>query len=497
MSKVHSQTRITDNKGTARFQSYCANHKPQISWKPVPNDDIGIDGEVELFDNDGKPLSELIKIQLKSTERDNSYIKNENPNNSTFTFYAEKSHVEYWQKIPNDILLVIYDNRNRQQKLYAKKIENIDLKNIGTKFVPIQFNKNTDSINENDNDFLERFSRQHNSENPTIKSAAEGTETLISNLLKITFPTNKIYVAPINYERDKIIENSWNTDKPLSYKATAREVARSALHQQGLNFSSDWTIHNKQIITFHDLNYDDLPLSKIVEPPIDELTPREIYLVSDDYKNVFRTLVRFCLQQMLFKLGYEWQPDEELFRVIAPLPLNDKAVIEEKWKGDKKATRTIFKANFSEKVKRYYCQHFAFSVIVKDFDDEWFLCINPDWTVSINGRQKSQVSHKKVKVLKRLERNKSVYNHLRFIAFKLIHGDLESIEHPLLAAPKYRFLEFHHLENAAIDKVIDDKDWLHKEDEDERKKLEGEEEKETESEIGETSATNENENTLF
>ena len=65
MSKMHSQTRITDNKGNARFQSYCANHMPQITWRPVPNDDIGIDGEVEIYNNEGKPLQEIIKIQLK------------------------------------------------------------------------------------------------------------------------------------------------------------------------------------------------------------------------------------------------------------------------------------------------------------------------------------------------------------------------------------------------------------------------------------------------
>ncbi|HEX8286724.1 MAG TPA: DUF4365 domain-containing protein [Pyrinomonadaceae bacterium] len=459
MSKVHSQTRITDNKGTARFQSYCANHEPQISWKPTPNDDIGIDGEVELFDEQGKPLSELIKIQLKSTEKDNSYIKNENPNNSTFTFYAEKSHVEYWQKLPNDVLLVIYDNRDKQEKLYAKKIENIDIRNIGTKSVPIQFNKNSDLIDENNKDFLEKFSRLYNDENPTIKEVAKGTETLVTNLLKITFPTNKIYIAPINYDRDKIIENSWNTNKPVGYKASAREVARSALHQQGLNFSSDWAIHNKKIITFHDLNNGDLPLSKIVENPIDELTPQELYSVNEDYNRVFKSLIKFCLQQMLYKIGYEWQYDEEIFRVIAPLILKDKLEIQQGWKGDKKATRTIFKANYYEKFNVYYCQHFAFSIDIKDFDDDWFLCINPTWTVSINGKQKSQVSHKRVKALKRMERNKSVYNHLRFIAYELSHRDL--------FIPEYPFLSFNGLEKTQTDKVIDEVQWLQTEEADE------------------------------
>jgi hypothetical protein len=155
--KIHSDTRITDNKGVAAFYTYCSNHVPAISWRGIPNDDIGIDGEVELYNERGEPLSEIIKIQLKSTEKDKGYIKNENPINNTFTFYAEKEHVEYWQKLQNDVLLVIYDNRNNQNLLYAQKIQNIDLQDIGTKTVPIQFNKSIHLLDVEKNDFLNRF----------------------------------------------------------------------------------------------------------------------------------------------------------------------------------------------------------------------------------------------------------------------------------------------------------------------------------------------------
>lgn len=288
MSKIHSQTRIIDNKGLARLQTYCANHTPQVSWRPVSNDDIGIDGEIELYSDEGHRLSEIIKVQLKSTETDKSYIKNENPVNGTFTFYAEKSDVEYWQELSNDVLLVIFDNRSNQNKLFAKKIENIDLRNTGTKLVPIRFDQNADILNEQENDFLNRFSRKYNSQNPVIKTVIRGDEILYSNLLRITFPSNKIYVAPINYDRGEIIRDSWNTDKPLSHKAYPNDVAWKALRQKGLNFSSDWTTHNNQIITFHDLNDNSVPLSQIVESPIDSLSPEEFYTVNADYKMCLR-----------------------------------------------------------------------------------------------------------------------------------------------------------------------------------------------------------------
>jgi tetratricopeptide (TPR) repeat protein len=153
----HSQTRTIDNLGLARLTKFCAKHKPQLSWRETPKDDIGLDGEIELYDKKGKPHAKVIKVQLKSTEKDNSYIKNENEKTQTFTFYAEKNHVDYWQKVENDVLLIIYDGRNDEEKLYAKRIENIDVESVKTKSVPIEFNKITDLIDEKDCDFIERF----------------------------------------------------------------------------------------------------------------------------------------------------------------------------------------------------------------------------------------------------------------------------------------------------------------------------------------------------
>jgi Domain of unknown function (DUF4365) len=73
----HSQSKTTDNLGLARLNTYCAKHKPQLSWRETPKDDIGIDGEIELYGKKGKPYAKLIKVQLKSTLKDSSYIKNE------------------------------------------------------------------------------------------------------------------------------------------------------------------------------------------------------------------------------------------------------------------------------------------------------------------------------------------------------------------------------------------------------------------------------------
>jgi tetratricopeptide (TPR) repeat protein len=159
MPKIHSTSRITDNKGNARIATYCANHNPQITWRKILEDDIGVDGEIELYDANYHPLAEIIKVQLKSTEKDKGYIQNESDKHNNFTFYAEKDHVDYWQKLPLDVLLIIFDGRNGASDLYAKIVEGFDLEKLTAKKVPIEFDKQTDLIDEKNGDFLARFSK--------------------------------------------------------------------------------------------------------------------------------------------------------------------------------------------------------------------------------------------------------------------------------------------------------------------------------------------------
>ncbi|MBL7990239.1 MAG: DUF4365 domain-containing protein, partial [Candidatus Kapabacteria bacterium] len=445
----------------AELSSYCANHKPALIWRSQPITDIGVDGEIELCDENGEPLAEIIKIQLKSTEKSKGYIRNENPNNKTFTFYAEKAHVEYWQNLSNDVLLVIFDNRNNAKKLYAKKIENIDLKDTGVQFVPIKFHQEDDLLDVTKNDFLDKFSRSLNKANPKIKSVPIGTEKLVSNLLKISFPTNKIYIAPINYERDEVIEKSWKTDWTLRHEAGAREVAKNALHQEGLKFSSDWTVFNKQIITFHDLNDKNLPLSRIVDTSlVESFSPEEFYSISDNHKSVFKGLLRFCLQQKLYKIGFEWENQEKIFRVIAPEKLEDKKIIKANWVGEKSADREVLKINFSQKIQKFYCKHFAFSIDFIDFNNKWFAVVNPTLTISVNGKKKSKVSHITIAKIKKKQRNQGVYNDLRFIVYKL-----QNLTQNSLYSDNINFIYFHTLLGLDIEVTIDEEDWRAKESE--------------------------------
>jgi hypothetical protein len=72
-------------------------------WRPTPNHDYGLDGELELTSS-GVVTGTIIKAQLKSGR---SYLKNRNKGG--FTFYVDPSDAGYWRGANFPVILVVYD----------------------------------------------------------------------------------------------------------------------------------------------------------------------------------------------------------------------------------------------------------------------------------------------------------------------------------------------------------------------------------------------------
>jgi WD40 repeat protein/DNA-directed RNA polymerase subunit RPC12/RpoP len=89
--------------------------KARQIWRPIPNDDWGIDGEVEFRNNRRQASGERIYLQLKSGA---SYLKTRK--NGVRTFYIEdERHIEYWQSQRYPVYLVIRDS---DEKIYWMNI---------------------------------------------------------------------------------------------------------------------------------------------------------------------------------------------------------------------------------------------------------------------------------------------------------------------------------------------------------------------------------------
>lgn len=78
-------------------------HELRAIWRPTPNDDYGLDGELE-FTRDGVVTGFIVKVQIKSGA---SYLRNRTA--SGFDYYASASDLAYWSKVGFPVILVIYD----------------------------------------------------------------------------------------------------------------------------------------------------------------------------------------------------------------------------------------------------------------------------------------------------------------------------------------------------------------------------------------------------
>jgi len=298
----------------------------------------------------------------------------------------------------------------------------------------------------------------------------ERTERLYTNLLEVRFP-DILYVAETDVERKEVIERSRENGRYLRYDASERDVVYAAMRSKGLKFSADWEVSGGRVLTFHDIT-DDLPLSRVVDQgTIEAISPDEFYGAGEDAERVFKSLLRRCLQQMLYKRGVQWQHKEGLFIFTE----EDKDPLrKETWTGKQKASREVYrrtmKTNKPDEVLK--CRHLAFEAGFVRLGDDWYVRVTPEWFFSIDGYRRSPFEADSVDWLKRRERNEHVFNHLRFIAYYLKHGRPSTLFSP---QRPYPFLSFGHLLGADGAPHLDDGFWLMAEDDNAKRKLEDEE----------------------
>ena len=81
----------------------------ELGWifRSQPLRDIGIDAQVEVIDNN-KSKAELLALQIKSGK---SWFGE--TNEQGIIFRGDPNHLEYWQKYPLSVIVVLYDDRNK------------------------------------------------------------------------------------------------------------------------------------------------------------------------------------------------------------------------------------------------------------------------------------------------------------------------------------------------------------------------------------------------
>jgi hypothetical protein len=345
-------------------------------------------------------------------------------------FHANKDIIDY-----RDLLRAI---GNLDQEKLEKILEILNL-NLGYEAISIQGKE-----------------CKEEAQNRNIQSS----EVNYLNLLELFLP-EYIWIAELNIDRNKIIEQSKVTNRPLKINAGTRQVAHAALSQQGLQFSADWICYENKVITFHNLRDSEIPLSEIIDVGSAEpLKVNDFYSIDVDHESIFKMLLKKCLQQMLYPKGVEWQFEEQMFIFSET---GDSPIRKELWKDKKESSRTVYERvmNINHPEKIFFCKHFGFRVRYRRFKEKWFLVISPDWFFSYDGYHRSFYHHEdKTSWLKRKETDKIIWNHLRFIVH-FLKQDQENHQTNLLHDIKpYKFLGFGNLITFDNALLLNDQEWL-------------------------------------
>ena len=234
-------------------------------------------------------------------------------------------------------------------------------------------------------------------------------ETITTNMVAFEFP-DTLYIAQLSED----LKAHHGKRKPGLWRKSIREYNQD----MQLRIPSAYVIHSGALISFFDLTDSNNPFRHLIESGTEEEhQTMDFSTIDEDHERIFKSLLRFSLQQRLFQERVLWENDEKQFIFYPHQDSDDQR--EESWQGDKKNKRTVFVRQFNKKdaSKVYLQKHLSFSVEFLSFDEKWFVAITPSWFFSYGmSFRKSGFSHDNLSWIKRQENNQQVMNHFRFIA---------------------------------------------------------------------------------
>ncbi|MEQ8837260.1 MAG: SMEK domain-containing protein [Lacipirellulaceae bacterium] len=245
----------------------------------------------------------------------------------------------------------------------------------------------------------------------------EPPETLCANLLELYFPRT-LYIAEILPEvfDGKKVRNQ-------------RKAVGNYVRKLGQSLPSDYEVSGGRLITFRNLEAGNSPFASLIdEGTVEPFAPADYYTIDAGHERVFKSLLRFCLQQKLYRQRVLWKHQEGLF-IFLPTVDSDNLRMES-WVGQKKSRRTVFERRFNRNAasKVLSTKHFSFAVSFVCASDEWYVSIMPDWFFSFGDQYRySHFGDKLISGLKRMEKNRSVFDQFRFLCSWLRDLDSEDL----------------------------------------------------------------------
>ena len=170
-------------------------------WRPTPNDDYGIDGEIEIVICNS-PTDQFVKVQCKSGR---SYIHNRKL--SRFDYYANEADLKYWNGCNVPVILVLHDPTS--DCLYWKHLQGYIKSNPGVWSKPyaIHFSRRFDQFDQRSYVKLCALVIREEAElNDLLKESVQ--ESLRSNLLPAIESPGRLYQFSISLKAAEELSES-------------------------------------------------------------------------------------------------------------------------------------------------------------------------------------------------------------------------------------------------------------------------------------------------
>ena len=246
----------------------------------------------------------------------------------------------------------------------------------------------------------------------------EPPEVLSTNLLEFYFPQT-LYIA-------ELVPDVFSGSKNVQYQ---RKAVGNYVRSQEHSVPSDYEVSGGRLITFHNLENNDNPFAFLIDRGTVELFhPSDYYNIDVNHERVFKSLLRFSLQQKLYQHRVLWKHNRRQFIFLPMEDSFNKRTIT--WVGHKKATRSVFERKFkkNEPKKVLSTRHFSFTVSFVRVKSDWYLSITPDWFFSYSDQyRQSKFGDKLISGKKKKEANRSVFDHFRFLCSWLQDLDSEDL----------------------------------------------------------------------
>lgn len=362
-------------------------------WRPTPNDDVGLDGEIELG-KEGEATARLIKVQVKSGK---SYFHNVTA--SRFEFVANPEDLRYWSNANLPVVLVVYDPEKREG--YWKHIQGFLSQNPGslTKARRIPFSRRKDRF------VVGAFVQLCNL---IFEDEAELTnflknrisEPIYSNLLSVVEYPETLYHFQLSESR--LVE----------------------LHSEDavVNFPKDFVAHGNGYIGFRDPRQPDSKLTSAVISNTVETESSLQYLQNPSTRNKVVGIWNYALSNYLLTLELQ-QKDKNRFYFP---PEKGHTAREVQWASPHRTpTRKVaypYTGQQSQNV--VFWVHHSLSASFRNVGGDWFLKLEPGYVFTRDGNTFIHSSDAGALTTSRMsqERNYQVINHLYFWAWFLKHG---------------------------------------------------------------------------